>query len=240
MRLLHDLCELRTSPFQWNLRLLEALERWTGSTQSMAYVIPVGLDPGSINFSFLLNHNLADEWLDYLDLGDVTDQPHTPAVMQRLGSDFTVNRQQLVSDDVWNESPFVKKVAHPTGWDQFILSMRVVPTPGCIHCLSLSRPPGAERHDERAIGMVSLIHDELARLWRRPAAVRVDSLSKRLAETLAAMRRGLSRKETAREMGISVHTVHTYEKQLFAAFGVSGRGELLAKLSRSIAPTLPR
>jgi DNA-binding CsgD family transcriptional regulator len=239
-RLVHELCELADDPFNWNLRLLEGLERLTESTRSMAYVIPLNLDPGAIRLSFMLSHSFADEWLNYIDFGDVTDQPHTPAIMARLGSDFTLSRQQLVTDEVWYASPFVHTVAHPVGWDQFIVSMRVADVAGSIHCLSVVRPPGEPAYDARDCAIAHLVHDELARLWRRPVVEQVDAMPKRLGETLAAIRRGLSRKEIAAELDISVHTVHTYEKQLFNQFNVRGRGELLAKLSRSICPWLPR
>ena len=88
--------------------------------------------------------------------------------------------------------------------------------------------------------MIRFLHAELAHLWRKPEAVEIDELPKRLLETVAGMRRGLSRKEIAADLDISPHTVHTYERQLFDRFEVTSRGELLARLARAIRPSLPK
>jgi len=53
-------------------------------------------------------------------------------------------------------------------------------------------------------------------------------VGRRLRHTLSALLRGLSEKEAAKEMGLSAHTVHSYVKQLYAAYGVRSRAELMA------------
>jgi DNA-binding NarL/FixJ family response regulator len=55
------------------------------------------------------------------------------------------------------------------------------------------------------------------------------TLSPRLAQTLEALLEGQSEKQIARELAISPHTVHVYVKTLYKDFGVSSRGELLAR-----------
>ncbi|MDY7107057.1 MAG: PAS domain-containing protein [Planctomycetota bacterium] len=59
-----------------------------------------------------------------------------------------------------------------------------------------------------------------------PAAVK---LTRRQQEVLDCLLGGLSNKEIARMLHISVHTVHNHVKAVHRAFGVSGRGELLAR-----------
>jgi DNA-binding CsgD family transcriptional regulator len=55
---------------------------------------------------------------------------------------------------------------------------------------------------------------------------------------LTAIRQGDTRKAIAQKMGISTHTVHTYEKSLFEKAGVKTRGELLATATRLLRPNL--
>lgn len=62
---------------------------------------------------------------------------------------------------------------------------------------------------------------------RSPAAS--ESLSPRLSQTLDALLSGESEKQIARKLSISQNTVHVYVKALYKGFGVSSRGELLAR-----------
>ena len=54
-------------------------------------------------------------------------------------------------------------------------------------------------------------------------------LSPRLQQTLQSLLSGDSEKQVARKLGLSPHTVHVYVKKLYRRYGVSSRGELLAK-----------
>jgi DNA-binding CsgD family transcriptional regulator len=55
------------------------------------------------------------------------------------------------------------------------------------------------------------------------------ALRPREREVLAKLLAGSPYKLVAKEMGISVHTVHDYVKAIFREFGVSSKGELLAR-----------
>lgn len=54
-------------------------------------------------------------------------------------------------------------------------------------------------------------------------------LSPRLRQTLKSLLAGDSEKQVAAHMGLSQHTVHVYVKALYRRYGVSSRGELLAR-----------
>jgi DNA-binding NarL/FixJ family response regulator len=56
-----------------------------------------------------------------------------------------------------------------------------------------------------------------------------EALSPRLSQTLDALLAGDSEKQIAQKLSISQHTVHVYVKTLYKGFGVSSRGELLAR-----------
>jgi DNA-binding NarL/FixJ family response regulator len=59
------------------------------------------------------------------------------------------------------------------------------------------------------------------------------SLSPRMRQTLDRLLVGDSEKQIAARLGLSRHTVHVYVKALYKGFGVSSRGELLAKFVRT-------
>ena len=59
------------------------------------------------------------------------------------------------------------------------------------------------------------------------------SLSPRMRQTLDRLLVGDSEKQIAGGLGLSRHTVHVYVKALYKGFGVSSRGELLAKFVRT-------
>jgi DNA-binding NarL/FixJ family response regulator len=54
-------------------------------------------------------------------------------------------------------------------------------------------------------------------------------LSPRMKQTLELLIGGASEKQIARRLSLSQHTVHVYVKALHKGFGVSSRGELLAR-----------
>ena len=60
--------------------------------------------------------------------------------------------------------------------------------------------------------------------------IKTDGLSQRLEQTLRSLLDGDSEKQVAAKLGLSQHTVHVYVKALYKKYGVSSRGELLARL----------
>jgi hypothetical protein len=234
------LCELGNDPVQWNTRLLQGLERLVDGDGGAAYVIRRDVSLDRFAFTFYLDHNVDESWSRYLDEKGIADQPHTPAMMKRLGTDFTVTRQDVIDDSAWYASEFYRDVVPKIGWDQSLMSQVYIESMAAIHGLGMCRKIGRTAFGAGEVAVVRFLHEELAHLWRKPEAVEIDSLPKRLMETVAGMRRGLSRKEIADELQISPHTVHTYERQLFEKFDVNSRGELLARLARAIRPRLPK
>ena len=65
------------------------------------------------------------------------------------------------------------------------------------------------------------------------SAAKTQGLSRRLEQTLRSLLGGDSEKQVAAKLGLSQHTVHVYVKALYRKYGVSSRGELLAKWVKS-------
>ena len=67
----------------------------------------------------------------------------------------------------------------------------------------------------------------------------VPRLSDQQRTVLTLLLKGLSEKQVAAHMGLSVHTVHIHIHNLYRIFGVHSRPELLARLLGGTSPDIP-
>jgi DNA-binding CsgD family transcriptional regulator len=118
----------------------------------------------------------------------------------------------------------------------FILSQYALKHAGAVDQLGVHRAWGDEPFTTAHHRLVRLLHVELGRLWRRDALRRVkdptSALPPRLSQTLDELLQGRSEKEIALRLELSRHTIHNYVKALHQRFGVSSRGELLARAGK--------
>jgi DNA-binding CsgD family transcriptional regulator len=73
----------------------------------------------------------------------------------------------------------------------------------------------------------------------RAAQPPVPHMSPRHLRVLSRLLYGDSQKEAAHHLGISVHAVHLYVRELYHKLGVSSRGELMARWVHEIPPVPP-
>ena len=239
-RLLHELCEMGDDAYGWRGHFFSVVLPMIDADGGAAYVMKHPIDPSDIvpRTPLLMHFSSHESWQAHVEQGDLTDQPHTPAMMARMGTDFTCMRHELVDDETWYSSPFYKNVALPAGWDQMLNTQVAIMPPGYVNGFGFLRAPGKPAFTQREVNIVHFVHTELARQWRRADPLDVHLLPTRQRETLDRIRRGESRKTIAENMSVSVNTVHSYEKALFERAAVSSRGELLASLSSVIRPNL--
>ncbi|MDB5327575.1 MAG: LuxR family transcriptional regulator [Phycisphaerales bacterium] len=130
------------------------------------------------------------------------------------------------------------------GGTSYVLSQYPLPHLSAIDQLGIYKDVTDKPFTRAQHRLIRLFHVELGRLWTRDALDRARDpgaeLPPRLAQTLAALQSGCSEKEVSARLGISKHTVHNYVKALHQRFGVSSRGELLAKLQPSPNGFLPQ
>jgi DNA-binding CsgD family transcriptional regulator len=224
----------------WRARLLAEMCRWLDVSMGAAYVVKMTVDPGDMQPGMPIYVGLGENesWTQYLADGDISEDPATPKIMERLGTDFTCARQELVDDATWYASNHFKKIYEANHWDQTLYSQVVISPPGLIAGIGLARAIGKPAFSPEDVAVVRFVHQELARLWRRPEPLPVDSLPARQREVLNGIRRGETRKQIAESMGISDHTVHSYEKASFEKASVTSRGTLLARLAKQMRPVL--
>ncbi len=126
----------------------------------------------------------------------------------------------------------------------FILSQYPLPHAAAVDQLGLHRMWGSETFTPAQQKLARLFHVELGRLWRRDVIRRArkpgTDLPPRLAQTLDELLAGSSEKEIATRLGLSPHTIHNYVKALHQRFGVSSRGELLARARKEKSTSPPR
>lgn len=118
----------------------------------------------------------------------------------------------------------------------FILSQYALKHAGAVDQIGVHRAWGDEPFTTADHRLVRLLHVELGRLWRRDALRRAKdpatTLPPRLSQTLDELLQGRSEKEIAFRLELSRHTIHNYVKALHQRFGVSSRGELLARAGK--------
>jgi DNA-binding CsgD family transcriptional regulator len=158
--------------------------------------------------------------------------------MERFGTDFTCARWEWITDEQWYGSPFYKDVLIPSDWDHVIYSQVGIIRPGVVDGIGVARKIGDPRYTPRDVALLRLIHQELARRWRKHDPLDSHTLPPRQREVLEGIRRGESRKTIADKMAVSDHTVHSYEKTLFDRAKVSTRQELQALLAKLNRPAL--
>lgn len=136
------------------------------------------------------------------------------------------------SDDLIPVKPKLKVHAGKS----FILSQYALKHAGAVDQLGVHRAWGDEPFTPAHHRLVRLLHVELGRLWRRDALRRAkdpaSALPPRLSQTLDQLLEGRSEKEIALRLELSPHTIHNYVKALHQRFGVSSRGELLARAGK--------
>ena len=122
------------------------------------------------------------------------------------------------------------RAGRPTGHS--VYSFLRLSDAGVLGCLTLRRAPGRPRFSNRDRAIACVLHAAAAWVYRADvmlASPDARALSPRQRETLRHLLAGHSEKQIAADMGLSPNTIHTYAKALHRHFGVSTRGELLAR-----------
>jgi len=130
------------------------------------------------------------------------------------------------------------------GGRYLILSQYALPHAGVVDQLGLHRAWDDTAFTPAHRKLVRLFHVELGRLWKRDAIRRAKdpstALPPRLTQTLNELLAGSSEKQIAGKLDLSRHTIHNYVKALHQRFGVSSRGELLARCGREQSTFTPK
>jgi DNA-binding CsgD family transcriptional regulator len=132
----------------------------------------------------------------------------------------------------WFDSVLVPNHLKPMGYADCIASMWAA-TDNLAIFLIVHRRDTDPAFTEKDCDLVSLMLRAAApivdrEIFRRTLPVPHEDLSDREREVLLLLLAGDSEKEIANALSRSIHTVHTFVRQLYRHFNVSSRGELMA------------
>jgi DNA-binding CsgD family transcriptional regulator len=162
---------------------------------------------------------------------------------------MTLLRIDATDDSAWASDAHVITHRRRTGLGDAILSLHRASERGMLYALYIFRhavtepphgspPAGADivaaaRFTPRERLLLDTAHRGIATFYRSEESTRrtspAASLTPRLRETLEYLLTGLSERQVALKMSLSIHTVHDYVKTLYTHFGVSSRSDLLIK-----------
>ncbi len=153
------------------------------------------------------------------------------AELEESGTHITRLRQQIDSENRFPKSE-VYKLWREADLAPLIISMRPAAN-GQSSAVTLfrnfDRPlfnEGENRIVHVMLHSVPWLHDES---WPKNPRQLMKALSPRLHTVVNLMLQGMSRKMIAAELGISVHTLNGYIKELYSRFGVHSQPELIRR-----------
>jgi len=152
--------------------------------------------------------------------------------------------QKVAGESADEELVPVKPTEAVRGGRYLIVSQYALPHAGVVDQLGLHRGWDEQPFTAADHRLVRLFHVELGRLWKRDALRQAKdpatALPPRLSQTLNELLAGSSEKQIASKLDLSRHTIHNYVKALHQRFGVSSRGELLARCGREQSTFTPK
>jgi DNA-binding CsgD family transcriptional regulator len=189
------------------------------------------------------SHRMLDGgWENDLQRGavlDVSAHPSFAAVIENAtrealstGRCLTRSREELVDGDSWKACP-AARAARQAGFDHFLCCIYPCST-SAYSSLRLYRKTGKPSFGERERRLASLVFEQVSWLHPNdlappPTEASTSTLSPRERQVMSLLLEGDSRKEVAKKLGLSQHTVADYLKVIYRKMGVCSRAELLAK-----------
>ena len=189
----------------------------------------------SVSFGFT-----SQEWTAIIaaSLDDDTKALCTWPIAERLRTTphVTMARSMLWTDEEWYGSGMYARHLHSIGWDDWMTSVRYL-SDDTWSCLTLWRRQGRAPFGPREVALVDLavagIH------WLHPRASEtippqafVD-LTDRQRMVMIYLLDGLSRKQIANSLGVTLHTVNDHVKSLYERFQINSATELAAKFLKA-------
>jgi DNA-binding CsgD family transcriptional regulator len=177
-------------------------------------------------------HNTPVHELKKVDYFYKSLEPRDPVIdrmSQSLKDILVATPRTYFTDSEWRQHPHYNEVRRPSAIEEQLYAHYRVG--------DVSYGMGLHRRQSRPFGrrelrLVGLFLQNAGHLLKDPDPPHkhlIDSLPLRLKPVLLRFLAGRSEKEVARELGLTVNTVHTYAKQLYRALGVNSRAEMMAR-----------
>ncbi|MEM6749645.1 MAG: LuxR C-terminal-related transcriptional regulator [Planctomycetota bacterium] len=237
-RLLGDLRELRHDTLAQEQRIVDGLCELVGAPFGWASSFD-GFRPGQpTRLTRFVTGEVQDPavaraFTEWSQLSTFDDDPLVvKARRSRLDAD-QLCRSQSWADDDWRRFPIFEALNEPAGIvDSLALWFRY-PGGEAIRGFALQRTTGDRNFAPRELALARLIIEEIGALYR-DGLLEPDTppkLPARLANLVPLLLSGLSQKQIAAQTGLTYETVRSYAKELYPAFRVKSREELIATLA---------
>ena len=241
-RLIGECQDVGADPVEWRRTMLDGVcrlvdaplgmggeGRWVGPGRRFEFIwgpMNIGpFDPKGLRF-----------WAEH-SRTNLTDNDPIFGPLSRVRAPLvTRSREQLLEDREWYRCPLCATVREALGFDHAVFSGYGLAGPGEVNMISLARTPGDRSFSARERRLLHIFHHELGpliggRLARgRNGAAK--PLSPRMRQTLDRLLEGDGEKQVARQLGLSLPTVHQYVTELYRRYNVSSRAELMARWVR--------
>jgi DNA-binding CsgD family transcriptional regulator len=162
-----------------------------------------------------------------------------------VAGDRSTEEMASVTSDSPREGDWLQRAAvssgHAPGSSPLprIMTMQALETRR-ISLIGMFRRPGKPDFDARERALANLLFTEVQWLhaadWKSSTAEGMPALSPRRKMVMDLLRAGLPRKTIADELGLSIHTVSGYVKEIYAMYRVRSQAELIRRCGRSVAP----
>jgi len=239
VRILGEVVAMKPEPDAQRIRLMNGLAALLGTDTWVWGVAPL-LDPGKQPV-YLYQHTAGFDKIRmsrYLAAVEHPDSAEmtTPlaAALMSAASQVTRNLTQIVTPARFASSP-----AHPY-WvaadiGPILITLRPIPGYG-ISCIGFYRSVGEPMFTERDCRIAHIALNEVPLLHEagmpHAATKTLPQLPPRCRLMINQLVQGLSRKDIADHLGLSINTVHSYTKIIFKHFSVHSQAELIARFSR--------
>jgi DNA-binding CsgD family transcriptional regulator len=145
--------------------------------------------------------------------------------IKERGQHLTWTRRQMDPEGHFGRQE-VKQLWHEAGIGDLMISACPLPN-GDLSAVGIYRQVGDDAFDMRSARMAHIVLAEVD--WPEEKRALLPTLSPRRRTVLHLMLEGQSRKEMAATMGISVHTLDGYVKDIFRHFRAHSQAELIAR-----------
>jgi DNA-binding CsgD family transcriptional regulator len=239
MRIVGECRDLGSNPAAWLKHAAEGLRDLVGARYVLAGLNPpqgfrLHSDTAIVVFTDFESSEKREAFMRYMaDEAQLRD-PAFVRWQQRRRPGWTVRRDQLITDEVFQAAESYKLRTEVLGIEEYIFSEFANASGTVTFGLAVHREVGQPRFSPRQQRLINLFHSELARLVGPVLSDGTKGLSaalpRRLRQTLWCLLEGDSEKQVANRLGLSPNTVHSYVVALYKRFGVSTRSELLSNL----------
>jgi DNA-binding CsgD family transcriptional regulator len=237
VRILADVASMEGGPDEKRDHLLRELGLLLNVDTFLWGVAPL-IEPGRQPVYLFQNTGGIDDARMALMLKAI-EHPDTGAMTARLaeeiiaaGGHITRLRQDVI-DNHWFLHSDASPIWREANVGPILFSMRPIPGVG-TSVVGFYRPVSAALFNEREARIAHIVLSEVGWLHEagmpHSAAKDVPRLPPRCRLVLNQLVHGSPRKQIAADLGISLHTVNDYLKQIYRHFGDSSQVELIARL----------